>query len=103
MIRNEKTPGRNAPCPCGSGKKAKKCCLAAIKVLASVPPQLRRAFIAAQLLDRGKQPQPPVVMPTPTAIPVVKPVPLPFSTGTGEGQTTTDSYTVTCDKGATAE
>ncbi len=22
-----KTPGRNAPCPCGSGKKYKKCCL----------------------------------------------------------------------------
>jgi SWIM/SEC-C metal-binding protein len=22
----EKTPGRNAPCPCGSGKKFKKCC-----------------------------------------------------------------------------
>ncbi len=23
----EKTPGRNAPCPCGSGKKYKKCCM----------------------------------------------------------------------------
>jgi hypothetical protein len=23
------TPGRNAPCPCGSGKKYKKCCLPA--------------------------------------------------------------------------
>lgn len=22
-------PGRNAPCPCGSGKKHKRCCLAA--------------------------------------------------------------------------
>ena len=22
----EKTPGRNEPCPCGSGKKYKKCC-----------------------------------------------------------------------------
>jgi len=22
-----KLPGRNAPCPCGSGKKFKKCCL----------------------------------------------------------------------------
>ncbi len=22
----EKTPGRNDPCPCGSGKKYKKCC-----------------------------------------------------------------------------
>jgi len=23
----EKTPGRNDPCPCGSGKKYKHCCL----------------------------------------------------------------------------
>jgi len=26
-IRVEKTAGRNDPCPCGSGKKYKKCCL----------------------------------------------------------------------------
>ena len=25
-IVKEKTPGRNEPCPCGSGKKYKKCC-----------------------------------------------------------------------------
>ena len=25
-IHVEKTPGRNDPCPCGSGKKYKKCC-----------------------------------------------------------------------------
>ncbi len=25
-IRRDKTPGRNDPCPCGSGKKYKKCC-----------------------------------------------------------------------------
>jgi len=25
-IRREATPGRNDPCPCGSGKKYKKCC-----------------------------------------------------------------------------
>jgi len=24
--RSEKKVGRNAPCPCGSGKKYKKCC-----------------------------------------------------------------------------
>lgn len=24
--RNDVVPGRNRPCPCGSGKKAKKCC-----------------------------------------------------------------------------
>ncbi|MDY6954197.1 MAG: SEC-C metal-binding domain-containing protein [Thermodesulfobacteriota bacterium] len=26
MRRKEKKIGRNAPCPCGSGKKYKKCC-----------------------------------------------------------------------------
>jgi len=25
-VRKEKLPGRNDPCPCGSGKKYKKCC-----------------------------------------------------------------------------
>jgi uncharacterized protein YchJ len=25
-IRAQKEPGRNDPCPCGSGKKYKKCC-----------------------------------------------------------------------------
>jgi hypothetical protein len=34
MIRKEKTPGRNAQCPCGSGKKVKKCCRDKIKVRA---------------------------------------------------------------------
>ncbi len=28
-IHAEATPDRNAPCPCGSGKKYKKCCGAA--------------------------------------------------------------------------
>lgn len=26
-VRAEKLPGRNEPCPCGSGKKFKKCCI----------------------------------------------------------------------------
>jgi SWIM/SEC-C metal-binding protein len=26
-VRVEPTAGRNDPCPCGSGKKAKRCCL----------------------------------------------------------------------------
>ncbi|MDE5618015.1 MAG: SEC-C domain-containing protein [Clostridia bacterium] len=25
-VRKEKQPGRNDPCPCGSGKKYKNCC-----------------------------------------------------------------------------
>jgi tetratricopeptide (TPR) repeat protein len=31
------TPGRNAPCPCGSGKKHKRCCLAPKKKNAPAP------------------------------------------------------------------
>jgi preprotein translocase subunit SecA len=27
FLRTEKPVGRNDPCPCGSGKKFKKCCL----------------------------------------------------------------------------
>ena len=27
VAHNGNTPGRNDPCPCGSGKKYKKCCL----------------------------------------------------------------------------
>ena len=27
VMRSEPKVGRNAPCPCGSGKKFKKCCL----------------------------------------------------------------------------
>lgn len=27
MTQASKTPGRNAPCPCGSGRKYKQCCL----------------------------------------------------------------------------
>ncbi|HHU7398081.1 SEC-C metal-binding domain-containing protein, partial [Pseudomonas sp. SIMBA_068] len=26
-IKAEEKPGRNDPCPCGSGKKFKQCCL----------------------------------------------------------------------------
>jgi len=29
VIRKEPKIGRNSPCPCGSGKKYKKCCLVA--------------------------------------------------------------------------
>ena len=52
-IHREKTPRRNEPCPCGSGKKAKKCCLAKIKFLASVPPQYREAVVADKILRQG--------------------------------------------------
>src|SRR5438094_549584 len=44
------TPGRNDPCPCGSGKKYKKCCLdkpAAIPVTKPAGPVERRFFSPA--------------------------------------------------------
>ena len=59
--------GRNVPCPCGSGKKFKKCCLVA-KVTGS-----GRQYIkvpAAQILEkrgvRFIKPNPPVVQPQAT-------------------------------------
>jgi hypothetical protein len=69
MIRNEKTPGRNEPCPCGSGKKTKKCCGWKIKILSSIPPSRRHAFLADQLLAQSALQQSmiaPVVLPNPT-------------------------------------
>jgi hypothetical protein len=49
-IRKEKLPGRNDPCPCGSGKKAKKCCLDKIKALAALPPRVREQVVVANIL-----------------------------------------------------
>ena len=49
-IRKEKTPRRNAQCPCGSGKKAKKCCLKKIEMLAALPPDVREQVVAAKIL-----------------------------------------------------
>ena len=48
--RRDKTPGRNTLCPCGSGKKAKRCCLNKIKFLASLPPALRQTIVADKIL-----------------------------------------------------
>jgi hypothetical protein len=42
--------GRNDPCPCGSGKKAKRCCLNKITALAALPSRLRERLVAAQIL-----------------------------------------------------
>ena len=38
---------RNQPCPCGSGKKAKKCCLSRIKALADLHPEVRKQVVLA--------------------------------------------------------
>jgi len=51
-IRKEKLPRRNEKCPCGSGKKAKKCCLSAIKAFAALPPSIREQIVVARILSR---------------------------------------------------
>ena len=51
-IRRERLPRRNEKCPCGSGKKAKKCCLDKIKALAALPPELRQQVVVAKILGR---------------------------------------------------
>jgi len=48
--RKVKLPGRNDKCPCGSGKKAKKCCLDKIKTLAALPPVVREQVVVAKIL-----------------------------------------------------
>ena len=50
-IRKEKLPGRNEKCPCGSGKKAKKCCLRTIQALAALPPAVRKQVLVARILS----------------------------------------------------
>ena len=49
-IRKEKVPRRNEKCPCGSGKKAKKCCLKAIQAIAALPPAVREQLLVAKIL-----------------------------------------------------
>jgi hypothetical protein len=41
---------RNQLCPCGSGKKAKKCCLSRLKAMAALPPAVRTQAIVAGVL-----------------------------------------------------
>lgn len=53
---------RNDKCPCGSGKKAKKCCLNQIKALKALPDALRAQLITDSIL---RQPQP---APVPAAV-----------------------------------
>lgn len=50
-IRNTgKRVRRNEPCPCGSGKKAKNCCLPKIRAWESIPPEKRGEFAARMIL-----------------------------------------------------
>ena len=42
--------GRNSTCPCGSGKKIKKCCLRKINAIAALPPALRDSLIVNRIL-----------------------------------------------------
>lgn len=48
--RRTKVPGRNERCPCGSGKKAKHCCLKKIKALAALPVRVRREMVVRSIL-----------------------------------------------------
>jgi hypothetical protein len=51
-IRREKLPRRNDMCPCGSGKKAKKCCLPSIKAFAALPQSVREQIVVARILQQ---------------------------------------------------
>ena len=43
---------RNAPCPCGSGMKFKKCCLGKVKLLASMPANMRQEMVVNAILGK---------------------------------------------------
>lgn len=43
---------RNGPCPCGSGKKFKKCCLTKAKEVLAAPPEKRLDVILNQILGK---------------------------------------------------
>jgi len=53
MIQKGKHIGRNEPCPCGSGKKAKRCCLPGIKALNNVPPEQRNMVLGDTALRKA--------------------------------------------------
>ncbi len=68
-----KKAGRNDPCPCGSGKKFKKCCeskmiggrFMATKVAEDASAQIRKtvnltSFFNARLAETPKKPMPPI-------------------------------------------
>ena len=46
-------PGRNDPCPCGSGKKYKHCCLAKDQAAELAPAIAQRAALQAQKADQA--------------------------------------------------
>ncbi len=54
---------RNQPCPCGSGRKAKKCCLARLKMMAALPPAVRTQVIVAGVLGHWPTTEPPPPVP----------------------------------------
>ena len=51
-IRRDKLPRRNDKCPCGSGKKAKRCCLDKIKAFAALPQRIREQIIVNRILQQ---------------------------------------------------
>ena len=53
-IRREKLPRRNDKCPCGSGKKAKKCYLDEIKAFAALPQRIREQIIVNRILQQHR-------------------------------------------------
>ncbi len=53
-IRKEKLPRRNEKCPCGSGKKAKKCCLPSIRAFAALPQRVREQIVVARILGQHR-------------------------------------------------
>jgi hypothetical protein len=50
--RKSTIPRRNDSCPCGSGKKAKRCCLSKIQALALLAPEARTRLMVDHILQK---------------------------------------------------
>lgn len=51
-IRANQHVPRNKPCPCGSGIKAKRCCLPRIQQISALPPHIRNQIMVDAILQK---------------------------------------------------
>jgi hypothetical protein len=69
QVQTEARPGRNEPCPCGSGRKYKHCCLEKDDKKAAVARAKAAAEVPAQSADEAVSSTPKKVVKPPTAQP----------------------------------
>lgn len=58
---------RNQQCPCGSGKKAKRCCLPRLQAMATLPPAVATQAVVANILGHWPSAETLPSVPVPSA------------------------------------